>query len=319
MLDKADRRILFELDKNARIPDTKLAKLVGKSKESIRYRIQQLKKKGIIKGFTIWIDPTKLNYQTAKIYLTLANKPKLKEEFIDFVKSDKRIFWLGIAEGAWNAGMTYFIKNNRELFELKNELFSRFKDLILDSRVLSIVDINVHDKTFLFNTDTRWKPMFDRQEHFILDKIEIKILQELFNNARTSIVEIARKTDSSVDIIRNRIKRLEKRKIIFRYMCITDFNKLGYEFYKTFIYFTNLSKKDESRLMEYARKNPKTIHSVRTFGPWDFELEIMCDSYHDYINIINNLTKEFSDIINKVETAIMGEDYVFPAKRLVFE
>jgi hypothetical protein len=71
--------------------------------------------------------------------------------------------------------------------------------------------------------------------------------------------------------------------------------------------------------MEYCRLNPKIIHMVKQISPWDIELEIMCESYLDYNEIISNLTKEFSEIINKVETAIMGEDYVFPANKMIFE
>ena len=58
---------------------------------------------------------------------------------------------------------------------------------------------------------------------------------------------------------------------------------------------------------------------VKQISPWDIELEIMCKSYHEYNEIIVDLTREFSNVVNKVETAIMGEDYVFPAKQMIFE
>lgn len=35
--------------------------------------------------------------------------------------------------------------------------------------------------------------------------------------------------------------------------------------------------------------------------------------------MISELTKKFPESINKIETAIMGEDYVFPAKEMIFE
>ena len=318
-LDKIDMRILYELDKNARIPDTRLAKLVRRSKESVRYRIKKLQEQGIIKGFTTWIDPTRLGFLGVKMYVNLANKPEKKKEFIDFVKKDKRLFWLGIAEGAWNAGLTYFVKDNREFFELKNELFSKFKDLILESHTGVPLDVKVCDKTFLYETETDWKTLFDILEQYQLEPIEKNMLKELFNNSRINIVDIAKKHNSTVDIVRNRIKKLKEKKVIFRYHAEIDFNKLGYEFFKTFFYFKNLTKEDEKRLLEYCRQNPKIIHLVRLISPWDIELEIMCESYLDYNEIISKLTQEFSEIINKVETAIMGEDYVFPAEKMVFE
>ncbi len=318
-VDKIDQRILFELDRNARIPETKLAKIVGRSKESIRYRLAQLKQKGIIQRFTIWIDPTKLGYSSSKIYLHLANKPQQKENFIQRVKKDKHLFWLGIAEGSWNVGLTYFVQSTKEFFDLKNELFSEYKDLILDSHTAVLVNVNCGEKAFFYPTEKTWKTIFNQPERLEIDEIERKILKELFLNCRISLIEIARKSSSTVDIVRNRIKKLEEKGIIFRYTIRIDHNLLGHEFYKTFLYFKNLTKRDEQKLMEYTRKNSKIIYLVKQISPWDIELEIMCDNYQEYLHIINDLTREFVDAINKIETAIMSEDYIFPAEKMIFE
>ncbi|MCF7865947.1 Lrp/AsnC family transcriptional regulator [Candidatus Woesearchaeota archaeon] len=318
-MDKIDKRIIYELDKNARIPDTKLAKIVGRSKESVRYRIKKLQEEEIIKGFTIWIDLPRLGYSSAKLYLKISNKPEQKKQMIQELKNEKRLFWLGTADGAWDFGLTYFVKNNNEFFELKNKLFSKYKELILESKTASIVSINYCDRKDLYETDLGWNTMFETQQFIKLDKIETKILKELMKNARVNITEIARKYNVTTDIIRNRIKKMEQEKIILRYKVVTDHHKLGKEFFKTFLYFKNLSKKDETKLIEYTLRQPKIIHFVRQISPWDVELEIMCDNYLEYNKIISNLTEEFSDIINKVETAIMYEDHVFPSKKLIFE
>jgi DNA-binding Lrp family transcriptional regulator len=55
-LDEVDNRIIYELDANCRIPETRLAKMVGKSKESVRYRIRRLREEGVITGFTTYVD-----------------------------------------------------------------------------------------------------------------------------------------------------------------------------------------------------------------------------------------------------------------------
>lgn len=318
-IDKIDKRILFELDKNARIADTTLAKLVGKSKVSVRYRIDKLQKQGVIRGFTIWIDPTKLGFTSAKLYLNLANKPEEKEEFIDFVTKDRRLIWLGIAEGAWNAGLTFFVPSNEEFFDLKNEIFSKFKSLILDSQTGILIDVNSCNKTFLYDTQASWTTFFDKLDDYQLEEIEKCILRELFDNGRINVVDIARKHHSTIDIVRSRMKKLEEKKVIIRYLARIDYNKLGYEFFKTFLYFRNLTKSDENRLREYCRMQPKIIHLIRQISPWDIELEIICEGFTEYNKIISSLTRKFSNVINKVETAIMGEDYVFPADKLIFE
>jgi len=196
-LDKIDKRILYELDKNARIPDTKLAKLVGRSKESVRYRIKRLEEQGIIKGFSMWIDLAKVGYGTAKIYLTLANNPKSKKEFTDYVKKDKRLFWLGVAEGVWNIGLTYFVKSNNEFFELKNDLFSKFEDLILDNHIGILVNLRLGERKFFYKEETDWMVFLGELENYELEDIEKKILKELHNNSRINVVDIAEKTGST--------------------------------------------------------------------------------------------------------------------------
>ena len=73
-LDRINRRILFELDKNCRISDNKLAKLVHRSRESVRHRINKLVKDGIIKGFITSINPSKFGYMFFKLYFQFIQK-----------------------------------------------------------------------------------------------------------------------------------------------------------------------------------------------------------------------------------------------------
>jgi Lrp/AsnC family transcriptional regulator, leucine-responsive regulatory protein len=318
-MDTIDERILFELDKNSRIPEVRLAKLIKKSKESVRYRIKKLLDQKIITGFSVWLDIPKLGYDTAKFYFNLANIPSKKKEFLDYLKKDKRTFWVGVAEGAWNVGATFFVKDNKEFFDLKAELFGKFKGLILECKTASLVEIYQKPKTFLHPSNEKFSLMLNKREDLKLDEIEVYILRELFKNSRVNIAEISGKYDVSVDKIKYRIKRLEKEKIISRYNANIDFSKLGYDLYKTFIYTKNLDKESLDALISYCEKNKNIAHVVKQISEWDLELEILCKNYHEYNEIISNLTEKFSKVIQKVETAIMGEDYVFPARNFVFE
>lgn len=316
-LDVIDSRILYELDRNARIPETRLGKLVRRSKESIRYRIKKLEEMGVIQGYSLWVDPVKLGFMSAKIYLSLANKPELKKEFINHVKKDRRLYWLGVAEGAWNAGLTYFIRTNREFYELKNTLFSKFKDLILSANTAVLVSVHTSDKNYLYEAQTEWKELFAQKEYYEIDEADKKILSALFENSRMSLAQVARNTQLTVDIVRQRKKKLEEKGIIKRYVAAINHTVLGLEFFKSFLFFKNLTTQDEQRLMEYARQQPNTIHLIKQISPWDVELEIMCKNYREYNEIINGYTSTFADIIEKVETAIMGEDYILPSSEII--
>lgn len=320
-IDESDKKILFELDRNARIAETSLARLIHKSKEAVRYRVKKMTEEKIILGFTTWIDPTKLGFQAMKIYLNLSNIPEKKKEFIEYVKKDKRLFWLGIAEGAWNAGLTYFVKSNSEFYEIKNDLFSKFRGLFLGSSIGSLVGVYIHEKTFLVKSSTTWLNIFTQnsQKSIQLDELSKNILKILFKDSRKNLSDIAYETKSSVDKVRLRMKMMENEGIIKRYTISIDNTKLDYEFYKTFIYFKNIDKNIIERIMNYCKNEPHIIHLIKQISPWDLELEIMAKNFVEYNKILSNLTKEFSGQIQKVDTAIMYEDYVFPSKELIFE
>lgn len=318
-LDKINRRILFELDQNARISERKLAKIVGRSKESVRYRIQQMTHAGIIQRFTTWIDPTKLGYHSAKVYVTLANIPEKKKEFIEYVKNEKRVLWLGIAEGTWNAGMTFFVKDNEEFFTLKNEIFSRFRELILDSYTASLVKIHHYGLNYIYPGKPSHTILFSKPESNVIDELSMHILKALFQNARTPLTHLAEKNKVNVETIKQRIQSMEQSGIIVRYTIAIDATKLGYDFYKTFLYFKNITPKDLQLLIGYAELIPEIRYLIEQISPWDIELEVMCSSYAQYNETIAKLTSQFSHIIKKVETAIVSQDYVFPGQNFIFD
>jgi Lrp/AsnC family transcriptional regulator, leucine-responsive regulatory protein len=319
-LDFTDKTILFELDRNCRISDTELAKKTSKSKEAIRYRINRLKKSKIINRFYIWIDPLKLGYNSYKIYLKLKNTPDRKQELINMLKSEKKIMWLGLADGAWDLGATFFAKDNKDFYELQNKITANFGDLILKKDTGILVDVMISSKDFLIDKpNTSIQTVFNKKENIEIDETDKALLVALQKNARANFVELAFSSGLTIDIVRYRLKRLVEKGIIIMFKAEIAFDKLEFEFFKTFLYTQNLSKTKENELITYFKNHPNILHMVRQISPWDIELEIMVKSYSEYNRIINDIKEKFSDTIKDVESATMSEDYTYPSKKLIFE
>jgi len=318
MLDNVDRRILFELEKNARITDSALAKIVKKSKDSVRYRVKKLEEEKIITGYRTWIDYSKLGYRSSTIYLNLINIPEKKAKLIEDLKKDKRVYWLGVAEGVWNIGITYFIKSNNDLFDIKSELLSKYKDLIVDSKITSLASVSTHEKIFFVNEKSSFITFTENIENYELENIEKKILKELYNDSKINLSDLAFKTKSTIDIVRSRMKKLEKLGIIIRYTIYIDYRRIGYELYKTFIYLGSHTKEEIEKVMVYAEKSDKIINVVKQIASWDFEFIIFARSFEEYSNTINELTKTNPKMFKKFETSIMSEDIIFPCKEVYF-
>lgn len=95
MLDDIDRRLLEILIKDARISLKELAAQVGLSSPSVSERVRRLEERGVIRGFTVEIDPQALGYQLQAIVRIrpLPGKlhivQKLIEEMPEFGECDK--------------------------------------------------------------------------------------------------------------------------------------------------------------------------------------------------------------------------------------
>jgi DNA-binding Lrp family transcriptional regulator len=100
-----------------------------------------------------------------------------------------------------------------------------------------------------------------------LDKLDLKIIEVLNQNARTSFREISRKLKISLTTVANRIKKLETEGIIKGYIPLIDLDKVGYSLLT--IIGIRISR---GRLMEVEKKiskNPHVYEIYDTTGDWD--------------------------------------------------
>ncbi|AIY40877.1 Leucine-responsive regulatory protein [Collimonas arenae] len=95
MLNNIDQRILETLQSDARISLKELALQVGLSSPSVSERLQRLEERGVIRAFTIDIDPQALGYQLQAIVRIrplpgkLQIVQKLIEQIPEFCECDK--------------------------------------------------------------------------------------------------------------------------------------------------------------------------------------------------------------------------------------
>lgn len=62
MIDQIDEMILEALQRDARMSQKELAALAGLSSPSVAERVRRLEERGVIRGFTVDIDPRSLGY-----------------------------------------------------------------------------------------------------------------------------------------------------------------------------------------------------------------------------------------------------------------
>ncbi|WP_298495028.1 Lrp/AsnC family transcriptional regulator [uncultured Maritimibacter sp.] len=80
-MDQIDSRILRELTRDGRMPNTVLADKVGLSPSACLRRVQELERRGVIKGYRAVLDPVKLGGGfVAYLMVGLAEHNKARQE-----------------------------------------------------------------------------------------------------------------------------------------------------------------------------------------------------------------------------------------------
>ena len=117
MVDQKDMQIIDALRRNSRVPFTAIAKKLGMSEAAVRNRVKALEKEGIIRKFTVLLDPPKLGFQTVALVGVDVNPDRLLEAAkilaeIDHIKN------MTLTTGDHMIMMEIWAKDGKELTDI---------------------------------------------------------------------------------------------------------------------------------------------------------------------------------------------------------
>jgi len=314
-LDKKDKKILYELDKNARQPLSKIAKQVKLSRESILYRIKKYKQKGIIRDYLTVIDMAHLGYFHYKIYLKLHNLNELKEkELINYLVKNPLISWVSSCDGQYSLIFAIKAKSPLELQNFMRKFDNKYGKIILEKEMTTITTAQHFYRDYLIENKatTERKIEWGKElEKIQLDETNIKILNFLAKNTRENASEIAYQLKISPDAVIQRVKKLENSHLITHYMIWPNINKLIGAYYKVLITLDNITNEKEKELYSYCLQNPNIVYAVTTLGQWQFEIDIEVENIIEFRKLIRDFTNKFSDIISNYTTLNIYDEYKY--------
>ncbi|MBT3985113.1 Lrp/AsnC family transcriptional regulator [archaeon] len=308
-LDILDKKILYELDINSRQLLTQLAKKLGKNRNTIEYRIERLQEKGIIKKFVTLLDAGKLGLMVWNVYIEFQNlTPKIEKEIIEYLKDNKKVWWVALPSGKWNLIYSIFVKNIKEFYSTVNDFNSKFGHYILNQSLAAHVEVEILSRGFFLKKPAIGVTWYKTFESIKIDKTDKNILKELSTNARISSIELAKKLDITPRIVSYRIKELIKKKIITRFRLQLDVSKLGYGFYKVIVHLKNRSPKNDIKLMQYCKQLGNIFHYEKKIGPWMLELEMNVKSYEKINELMKIMKEKFPEYIKSYEIMLITSE-----------
>jgi len=304
-----DKKILYELDLNSRQSASQIARKVGLSKEVVNYRINNLRKSGIINYFYTILNTLALGYSHYKIYVKLQNlNPKKEGELINYFIKNKSCIWLATCRGNWDLAVSLLSKNSLEFGQLYKKIIKEYGQNILEKNILLIENAPTFNRSYLKEkTDPIELEYKQANRTLKLDEIDKKILSILSIDSRINIIEIMDKLKLSRDIISYRIKKMQKEGIIQGFRTSFDLEKMGYYYYKVFLTFKNLSEKREQELINFCKNTRNVVQYIKLIGNWDTEIEFEVENDAKLHAFLLDMRNKFSDIIRNTEQLLVYE------------
>ena len=294
-MDNYDKKIMFELDINARASASSIAKKIRLPKETVNFRIKRLLKKRYIKHFYTIINASRFGYQYYRIFFKF-NKmtPEVEEKIIRYIRNEKSCANLRIMEGVYDICFVSMHKCASELKEFLHKFSMHFGNYILEKSVHNIITSHKLNQKVLFPGKTEKRIFYQgKADKYSLDKIDLKIIKLLSVNARTKLTDLAQNIKKDPRVIRYHIKKLEQKGIIVGY-----FTALNLRLFKRELVQIDISLKNPnmiSTIIEFFDSTNTCIFAYEILGKYDLSLEVYIENDSQLRKILTEFKRRFFD------------------------
>jgi len=310
VIDERDKKILGELEKDARQTDSAIAKQVRLSKQVVNYRIQQMLKKGIINNFYAVVNVGNLGLTTYYVFLQLEKVNREKEEqILKQINSIDEVGWLVSCIGKWDIILNLNENSVLNFERTLNKIVGICGNHLYDYKFTILSEAEHLGYKFLGSKN--YKPLYqgERDKSLKLDATDEKILRVLSQNARIDAVSLSKKLRMPLHILGYRVKNLLKGGIIEGFRPKLNINKLGYQWHLLLVKLGCESNEERKRLIEFCKFHKNTYYVTSTIGDYNLMLDLHIKSADELIKIKKELQEKFPNLIKAYESVMVAEEF----------
>ncbi len=311
-LDEIDKKLIYELGKNAKLTYKEIAKKIGSKTPVIAYRLQKLEKEGIIWKYVPIFSLSRLGIYAHKIYIKLHGLDKKeKESLVKDLVSNPRINWVAETIGSWDLLIGVYAENFIQFAQVKKDLFREYGKYFQDYAITLIEDALVFNRDYLTNSNITYRKEFifggEPKKEKITD-IQKEIIRKIKNDGRYKLTELADNLKINVRTIISNIKDLEKRGIIQGHTAFLNLQKTDFKLIKICIYFQNHTEEKQNEFVQYCKQHPKVLHLIKSIGNWELEVEIETEKLLEAYSFIEEINTKFPNTVKKTDLIIFNSE-----------
>ena len=138
-LDKNDMRLLKLLDEDVRRSALDISKKIGVRFDTVQRKIKKLKKKGVIQGFKIKVDPSVFGHEWHLVLFELnAINDLERQKFVQKLRKHKHVVFIINTIGNWNMMVDVHVRGSNHFQEFIEELKEEFGNMIKSYENLTV-------------------------------------------------------------------------------------------------------------------------------------------------------------------------------------
>ena len=307
-IDKKDMLILWELTKNARKPLSQIARSVKLPKQTVNYRIKNLKRKGILRKTYSIFNRSKYNFFIFDIYIKTQGLPRDREKkILDELSKIKFIYWFVRLNGNYNYLCSISVTSPAQFHESINKIKSLFGKYLKDM----IINIRDYTKRYHYPFFKNKEKLKDNPSNLdrlgIMKRQKLEMVKILSDNAQTSFVDISKKTNLSVKSVAQAIKNFEESGFLKRNTAQLDPTVLGYSFFQIAIVLRSSCPEIE----ECAERIPEIFYVIKSSGTYDYQIEFYVQDGDRIHEIEQELYDKFGNKIVRIDVLELQKEIIF--------
>ena len=324
-IDVKDKRIIDALLQDSRMPCSKVAKLLGYSQEVVKYRLARLVEDNIITDFFAVVDSSRLGIMRFNIYLQFSTLSRQDErQVVEYLLAQPFVSWAISTSGKWDFMIQLSVRSLQDVDIFLLDLSKQFLDLLKSYECNIIVQFHHLPQRFLTvdvgknaSSARSTSGPYAKELRIVeaeapeVDATDMRLLKILENDARTSLIDIAKNLGCSKDTVNYRIKRLIRQKIITKFMLRLNWHALGYEYHSILVKLKNSDSRTRSRLIAYLSQKSEVIAVFVQIGFWNLCIQSVVKNALALKELEAEIREHFKDTIEDTDTALYFNQYYF--------
>ena len=309
-LDLLDRKIMHELDLDARASASQIARRLRKSKETVNFRINRLVSEGYIKAFYSIFNTSLLGWTYYKLYVKFKDMTPAQEgEFFEYVSAQPHVAYLARLEGYYDCVFLVMAKSISQMSRFMAPFMKKYGDYISQKDLVTFITAHRFNQKFLFAGNRREDWTYSPElGSYPLDSVDKKLLSALSNDARASLLELSKKIGVDSGTVQYRMQKLKRDNVILAFVSAPDFDKLGLQFIQI-----NISMKDPTAIKQaisYFDSTNRCLYAGELLGKFDIMIEIHVESGAQLREILDKFREKFVGKYSDYDVSTVTHEYV---------